>query len=49
MDPKYVTCDRDKIGQVLTNLINNAINYGNENGRLERYQNHADLYADGRD
>ncbi len=35
MDPKFVMCDRDKIGQVLTNLINNAINYGNENGHVK--------------
>jgi two-component system, OmpR family, phosphate regulon sensor histidine kinase PhoR len=31
----YVNCDRDKIGQVLTNLINNALNYGNENGYVK--------------
>jgi len=30
-----VLCDRDKIGQVLTNLINNSINYGIENGHTE--------------
>ena len=30
-----VLCDRDKIGQVLTNLINNSINYSVENGRTE--------------
>lgn len=28
-----VHADRTKIGQVLTNLINNSINYGNENGK----------------
>jgi two-component system, OmpR family, phosphate regulon sensor histidine kinase PhoR len=31
----YVNCDRDKIGQVLTNLINNALNYGNDNGYVK--------------
>ena len=30
-----VLCDRDKIGQVLGNLINNSINYGVENGHTE--------------
>lgn len=35
LDPKFVNCDRDKIGQVLTNLINNAINYGNEGGHIK--------------
>lgn len=35
MDSKFVTCDRDKIGQVLTNLINNAINYGNDGGHVK--------------
>lgn len=30
-----VLCDRDKIGQVLGNLINNSINYGVENGHVE--------------
>jgi two-component system, OmpR family, phosphate regulon sensor histidine kinase PhoR len=30
-----VLCDKDKIGQVLGNLINNSINYGVENGRTE--------------
>ena len=29
---KKVFCDKDKIEQVLINLINNSINYGNENG-----------------
>jgi two-component system phosphate regulon sensor histidine kinase PhoR len=28
----YVTADRDKIGQVLTNLIRNSIAYGNDSG-----------------
>ena len=35
LDPIYVSCDRDKIGQVLTNLINNAINYGNDKGYVK--------------
>lgn len=30
-----VICDKDKIGQVLGNLINNSINYGVENGHTE--------------
>ena len=30
-----VLCDKDKIGQVLVNLINNSINYGVENGHTE--------------
>ena len=30
-----VNCDRDKIGQVLTNLVNNAINYGTEGGYVK--------------
>jgi len=30
-----VLCDRDKIGQVLSNIINNSINYGVENGHTE--------------
>ena len=33
--PIDVLCDRDKIGQVLTNLINNAINYSKEGGSVE--------------
>jgi len=33
-DPLYVNCDKNKINQVLTNLINNAINYGKENGTV---------------
>ena len=33
--PIDVLCDRDKIGQVLTNLINNAINYSKEGGGIE--------------
>ncbi len=33
--PIEVLCDRDKIGQVLTNLINNAINYSKEGGKVE--------------
>ena len=35
LDPIYVSCDRDKIGQVLTNLINNAMNYGNDDGYVK--------------
>lgn len=31
-DSKKVFCDKDKIEQVLINLINNSINYGSENG-----------------
>jgi two-component system, OmpR family, phosphate regulon sensor histidine kinase PhoR len=31
-NPTFVKGDRGKIGQVLTNLINNSISYGNENG-----------------
>jgi two-component system phosphate regulon sensor histidine kinase PhoR len=31
-DQAYVTADRDKIGQVLTNLIRNSIAYGNDSG-----------------
>jgi two-component system, OmpR family, phosphate regulon sensor histidine kinase PhoR len=34
-DPIMVNCDRDKIGQVFTNLINNAINYGNDGGYVK--------------
>ncbi|MCB9195556.1 MAG: sensor histidine kinase [Flavobacteriales bacterium] len=34
-DTLMVSCDRDKIGQVLTNLINNAINYGKEGGYVK--------------
>ena len=30
-----VLCDKDKIGQVLGNLINNSINYGVDDGRTE--------------
>ena len=30
-----VLCDRDKIGQVMSNIINNSINYGVENGHTE--------------
>ena len=30
-----VLCDRDKIGQVLSNIINNSTNYGVENGHTE--------------
>ncbi len=33
--PIDVLCDQDKIGQVLTNLINNAINYSKEGGSIE--------------
>ncbi|SFT68117.1 two-component system, OmpR family, phosphate regulon sensor histidine kinase PhoR [Lishizhenia tianjinensis] len=32
-DPIYVNADRNKIAQVLTNLISNSIFYGNENGK----------------
>jgi two-component system, OmpR family, phosphate regulon sensor histidine kinase PhoR len=35
VEPIFVMCDRDKIGQVFTNLINNAINYGKENGKIK--------------
>jgi two-component system, OmpR family, phosphate regulon sensor histidine kinase PhoR len=35
VDPIMVNCDKDKIGQVFTNLINNAINYGNEGGYVK--------------
>lgn len=35
LDSIMVYCDRDKIGQVLTNLINNALNYGKENGYVK--------------
>ncbi|CAG5085322.1 sensor histidine kinase [Parvicella tangerina] len=35
METVMVNCDRDKIGQVLTNLINNALNYGNEGGYVK--------------
>ncbi|MCB9189228.1 MAG: sensor histidine kinase [Flavobacteriales bacterium] len=35
LDTVMVFCDRDKIGQVLTNLINNALNYGNEGGYVK--------------
>jgi two-component system phosphate regulon sensor histidine kinase PhoR len=31
-DQAFVTADRDKIGQVLTNLIRNSIAYGNDGG-----------------
>lgn len=31
---KYVQADRNKLGQVFTNLISNAISYGNQNGTL---------------
>ncbi len=34
-NPIYVNADRPKIGQVLTNLINNSIAYGNEAGKSE--------------
>jgi two-component system phosphate regulon sensor histidine kinase PhoR len=33
--PIHVIADRDKIGQVLTNLINNSIAYGREDGKTE--------------
>lgn len=32
---KYVQADRNKMGQVFTNLISNAISYGKENGELK--------------
>jgi two-component system phosphate regulon sensor histidine kinase PhoR len=35
IDTVMVNCDRDKIGQVLTNLINNALNYGSEGGYVK--------------
>lgn len=35
MESIMVYCDRDKIGQVLTNLINNALNYGQEGGYVK--------------
>lgn len=31
-DPLYVRADKGKIGQVITNLINNSISYGNDGG-----------------
>lgn len=31
-DPIWVMADKTKIGQVISNLINNSISYGNENG-----------------
>ncbi len=31
-EPTFVNGDKDKLAQVLTNLINNSINYGRENG-----------------
>jgi two-component system phosphate regulon sensor histidine kinase PhoR len=34
-DPIMVNCDKDKIGQVFSNLINNAINYGNDGGYVK--------------
>ena len=34
-DPIYVCADRTKIGQVLMNLINNSIHYGEENGETQ--------------
>lgn len=33
--PIYVSCDKEKIVQVLNNLIINSINYGVENGRTD--------------
>ncbi len=35
--PIHVLADRTKIGQVLTNLINNSIAYGKENGKTQIY------------
>lgn len=35
LDIIMVNCDRDKIGQVLSNLINNALNYGKEGGHVK--------------
>ena len=32
-NPIFVLADRTKIGQVITNLISNSINYGNEGGK----------------
>jgi two-component system phosphate regulon sensor histidine kinase PhoR len=34
-EPIFVEADRDKIGQVMTNLVANSINYGNEGGNTE--------------
>ena len=34
-DPIYVSADRTKIGQVLMNLINNSIHYGNDGGQCQ--------------
>lgn len=34
-NPIHVKADRTKIGQVLTNLLNNSISYGNEGGKTE--------------
>lgn len=34
-DSLFVNCDRDKIGQVFTNLINNSLNYGNPFGYIK--------------
>lgn len=34
-DPIKVVADRTRISQVFTNLISNAINYGNENGKTK--------------
>ena len=31
-EPTFVMADREKIGQVLTNLVRNSISYGNNNG-----------------
>lgn len=33
--PIYVHADREKIRQVLTNLVDNAIKYGNQDGKIE--------------
>ncbi len=35
LDQTSVWCDKDKMTQVLANLINNSINYGRENGLTE--------------
>lgn len=35
LDRVMANCDRDKIGQVLANLINNALNYGNDGGYVK--------------
>lgn len=42
--PIYVHADKGKIGQVLTNLINNSISYGNKGGTTKvRFDNFDDI------